>query len=128
MKKKYHSVSLPLPTICVRYSACYFQSLQALIKVSLSPIIQMMKLKHRSLPKVTELEGPELGFQISSNTQAKTFLVCHILCPVVTELLRPNEFLFFKTEFLKNVSRALRTLQFNINIDGASVWLCWLSI
>ena len=52
------------------------------------PIMQMMKLKQGSLPRVTELEGARAGFQTSSNTQAKIFLVFHVLCPVVTELLR----------------------------------------
>lgn len=81
----------------------------------------MIKMKHNSLPEVTELEGCQAGFQLSSNTQTEVFSSIHILCSVVTELLGDLMcFLFFKTEFLKNLDKRLRTLKFTNNI-GTSI-------
>lgn len=101
-----------------RCSTCYFRSLQALRKVSLSPIIQMIKLKHSvTCLRLQSWKGAELACQLYSNTQAKAFSSTHLPCPVIKELLGDLEDLFFKTEFLRNVDRGLRTLGFNVNID-----------
>lgn len=80
------------------------------------PIIHIIKLKHSSLPEITELEEGQAGFQLSCDTQTEASSSIHIPCSAVTKLLGDLMCFFFKTEFLRNLDKRLRTLKFSNNI------------